>query len=1024
MLDPPQQSIQNNSSVANKLKVLMVRAWRERWSEIQWGIYFRRLLISAGPGTDTKELAEVLLNEALVGAHPNNLVLSYLQHATLAKLLPVSASFQFISGYEGYNKPHCVLALVDFVKHMTTYMGFSYGSDGGPALCQCLQSLVHWLLKVMLRAVQMIQEPAQLEYQTLLQSATAALQAISQSDTISAILYIAKTETSDVFSDMEQTELNMRGTLSQIPQDAIPQTLRGDISNLEVLKIIKCYVQATDAVLDTSHIPICPTIVAMVAVEAVLNPNNDIQPFVDQLFIIEKLMKLKRSYLFSEVLRGCYMGLVDLKQADSQEDYRWCAFTYLKVPQILQKVQQQSPSRDFAADLEAGFDRLLYSGYMLDLADSRHNCDLLGLLLGECTKASLLSEAQLKRIYNRRNNESLRSRSGDQQISQSNAGRIIKAEPTVNSILKTLEADYSKNQESLLGVLQHMLSGKSFELILNAAAAIGKLQVFLVKLIRFNEFAKQSSGESGKASQTRALLFDISFLMLAHITQIYGLELITGCSECQDTFFTQWVTRCLPEDGKYKSVDIGMPVEPSKVDFLLSALTSGSDIAQGPPKWHEICTNTPYAIQEVLFAWEHGSISSDNIKMILNYIKTRMLSLPVCIVAWLCSYINMLSEEARTKPLSILQQLIQPLQGDSLPQYYSERSYLMQPIVQKMIHDILPPASRRPIPQYVPANSLPADVMSKTLKAVFSKGWLETERLHALKALYSLCGADWFVDRLVRQMLESNRIDDITKSLSLAYAIMHMDMEHLALSLLLHTIPSLLLSATSYTMLTDPRGYTLAKFCVLTITAAQAARSTQKDVRRGRKRSRNEFDLDDVDDLDGVHMQAKRMKMEPQITLDSEGFNFDFLNVKDESDTAPVIDSKDPLNKALLNLFRLMNAVVHDGEVSQKTSFIVSLVDEAVNCGQHARYILQFMPPNMLSQMMRCMPAAFDNSRVLQICDISNSTGRKIAVKAVAGPTSCDTISGRRHALLILRRIPGKTLSMVARHMDFNCVMC
>ncbi|KAH3718125.1 hypothetical protein DPMN_060924 [Dreissena polymorpha] len=40
--------------------------------------------------------------------------------------------------------------------------------------------------------------------------------------------------------------------------------------------------------------------------------------------------------------------------------------------------------------------------------------------------------------------------------------------------------------------------------------------------------------------------------------------------------------------------------------------------------------------------------------------------------------------------------------------------------------------------------------MAKTLKAVFSKGWLETERLHALKALYSLCGADWFVDRLVR----------------------------------------------------------------------------------------------------------------------------------------------------------------------------------------------------------------------------------------------------------------------------------
>ena len=49
---------------------------------------------------------------------------------------------------------------------------------------------------------------------------------------------------------------------------------------------------------------------------------------------------------------------------------------------------------------------------------------------------------------------------------------------------QTLDADYSKNQEALLGVLHHMLSGKSFELILAAAAATGKLQSFVVKLIK------------------------------------------------------------------------------------------------------------------------------------------------------------------------------------------------------------------------------------------------------------------------------------------------------------------------------------------------------------------------------------------------------------------------------------------------------------------------------------------------------------------------------------------------------------
>ena len=43
--------------------------------------------------------------------------------------------------------------------------------------------------------------------------------------------------------------------------------------------------------------------------------------------------------------------------------------------------------------------------------------------------------------------------------------------------------------------------------------------------------------------------------------------------------------------------------------------------------------------------------------------------------------------------------------------------------------------------------------------------------------------------------------------------------------------------------------------------------------RRGRKRSRKEFDLEDLDDLDS-RPQKRSKTMEPQITLDSEGFNF------------------------------------------------------------------------------------------------------------------------------------------------------
>ena len=79
-------------------------------------------------------------------------------------------------------------------------------------------------------------------------------------------------------------------------------------------------------------------------------------------------------------------------------------------------------------------------------------------------------------------------------------------------------------QEALLSVLCQVLTGKSFELILAVAAVEGKLRTFVTKLLKFNECSKQIGGEAGKASQTRAMLFDVTFLMLCSIVHTYGPE--------------------------------------------------------------------------------------------------------------------------------------------------------------------------------------------------------------------------------------------------------------------------------------------------------------------------------------------------------------------------------------------------------------------------------------------------------------------------------------------------------------------
>lgn len=103
----------------------------------------------------------------------------------------------------------------------------------------------------------------------------------------------------------------------------------------------------------------------------------------------------------------------------------------------------------------------------------------------------------------------------------------MRAEPTLAGFLKTLNAEYTKIQDALLNIFFQVLSGNSFELMLSVATVEGKLKIFVSRLIKFNEFSKQVSEVPGKTPTTRALLFEISFLMLCSIVQTYGPDVST-----------------------------------------------------------------------------------------------------------------------------------------------------------------------------------------------------------------------------------------------------------------------------------------------------------------------------------------------------------------------------------------------------------------------------------------------------------------------------------------------------------------
>lgn len=259
-------------------------------------------------------------------------------------------------------------------------------------------------------------------------------------------------------------------------------------------------------------------------------------------------------------------------------------------------------------------------------------------------------------------------------------------------LLKTLEGDFQnpKNQDSILGVLCDLISGneKTFNVILTAAATTGKLHLLTSKLIRLNQLSRQVSGEASKAANTRAMIFDLSFLMLCYVVQQHGQKALGPSESDGDSFFEEWYKDCMVENHVAKNPDtILNRCEPNKVDLLLNQYGQGDgELKTSLVLWHELCVNSVGVVKEVLTAWEMESITFTDVKRYLDVFRSKICALPVCISAWLCAHIQMSPEEKCDKAKEILKYFLQPMPPFENQDHFKERSALMTQIISRMMN--------------------------------------------------------------------------------------------------------------------------------------------------------------------------------------------------------------------------------------------------------------------------------------------------------------------------------------------------
>ncbi|KAG7309149.1 hypothetical protein JYU34_005071 [Plutella xylostella] len=955
------------TSKTSSLKALILKAWRERWSDIQWGINIKTIL-PRGVSGDLYNLADCILQQAMVGCGANQLIISYLKHSLASHLVSYAAVLQRIAKFDAFHKPHCISSLLEFLESFLDSITCR-GKMEEEVLASAVSSIILWLLQVYHYSLTKYPASNPIQSQDLLEKSSLIMNSIVNTDFLLAMFFLAKQNDPEEYKEVIKKCQEITGFMMMNTQFKAPATIHDTLQKIIQLGI--------DQVAPMNNKPetITYCLQALVSVNVLSNPIIDLQYIACQLGMVKRVKGFTLSRLYCELIRASFISLNDAS-SDASKQALWAAFTFLKVPQIIQYLHSAcgttSNDGEYSLELVEAFEMLLQSSPLLDILDNKCSCNSVVSLLEPLVKLNVATEAQIAYFAKKRENKDLKLQKLEPTGLQGSVPSFItRAEPTLAGILKTIGGDFHKTQESLYAMLCQIVSGTTLDTILAVATVEGKLKVFVSRLIKFNEFALLAASEKS-ATQSKVYIFDISFLILCSIVQDYGADAVLD--ENGDSFFEQWVKECMPQKGVHKPPDqILQKCDQQVIDIFIHHLSAPDfDFKNTNLKPHDLCINVSGVVKEVLFAWEQGSLTAADVKRMLDSLRQKMASLAVCASVWLCAYINVVHQDAFHKPINMIQQFLSPPSETELTQIdnFKERAMLMSQILRKMQYDVNPPPAQKIKPSALPHTVVSKEPLLVQLQKVWedvkSRGYLHIDATHLIQSLLNTSGHVWFVTNLVKETLKYRYQNDLDRSVDIVFAMFHLDIEKCTEALLLHVLPQYLYNAKLSEELVEPQSAVLAKLAVYCIYAALESSNSAKTP--GSRKRRHE----DGDEIE-MPTASKHRRLNDN-TSDSGIYSSSVSQIQ----SCGVV-LKEPLISSLECLFKtFIQLAGKNGDVTPQTHFIFKLLVYIVQCGKNrTQVVLQKMPSELVPTLIKALPEMFNINLILRLYDLSTPHGRK-----------------------------------------------
>ncbi|KAH8301958.1 hypothetical protein KR044_001297 [Drosophila immigrans] len=979
----------------NKILQLINVAWRERWSDSQWGINIKKVL-PRGVSGDVYNLADCLLQQAVIGSTANPLVLNYLKHSLCAHLVSHAAVLRCIAKYDKLARVYCVTALLEFLLSIIDGITCRIKSEE-TLLPGAMVQLVHWLMQIFARSVQQYEMRGDMsaEQSYMLEQSCKLLDHLTQQPFLMSMLYVGCHEELDALDRYRELYASIKASLTSSNLTLSSPAAEQQLKQLAYIDAKNLELQSLNPLPSAEKISCC--VQPLLAVEVLLNPCKDTSYYVAELQMLQRLKGYSNTRLFYEIIRAGFLTLSNV--ADTSPDTMWGAFMFFKMPHIIKQLhalqrvpgEQPLPPTDYIPELVEALELLIEDNLLLDFMDHKCSCNIIEFLLNDWTKQQLVNDVHVKKFASQREAASLLLKKCDNgQQTPSNINFIKRAEVPLSGVLKTL---CTNKVQDMVNVLCQVPVGNSFELILSVATVEGRLKTFVSRLIQCNENSKPIPGELGKLSIIRSTLFDVSFLMLTSIVQTYGSDVVLP--ERGDSFFEKWVRECMMERNKLKNPrQILALCDDSIVDELLLSF-SKPETAQLKPSnltWQDICLNLPGVLHHVLIAWEQETLSSADVKSILDNIKRRLFSFSVCATSFLCAYMYSVRETELLKPLNMIQQFLAPLSNEELSSQENakERLALSYQIIRKMQHDVHPaPNTKSRLISHTPL----IEQFRECWRSVAEAGHLPVKAAQSLESLLLAGGASWLVTQLVEQLIGCKYMRDMAKCMDIVFAVMHLDIEKTTEALLQYVVAPMILRRQDEDI-NEPQSLVLARLCVYCIISCLETRSSAAAAAAAafKKRSRSH---------DEEELAANAAKVRKVIGDGNSDNSNDFADPSTNvaallsSSNAPSsvtanagelratpLSLKEPLQSSVKHIFRVFMQFVSGDELSPKAVFVYQFISLLVECGgERVAPVLRLLPPLLMQQLLKVL--ATDDIRVgliSRLYDLRLQNGRQAAV--------------------------------------------